>query len=66
VVEDAPAGVRAGRAAGMRVVGLTTSHPRADLVAAGADVVVNSLTEAAPDLQAWTAGQGRWRSAGPS
>jgi sugar-phosphatase len=26
VVEDAPAGVAAGRAAGMRVVGVTTTH----------------------------------------
>ncbi|WP_206691428.1 HAD-IA family hydrolase [Quadrisphaera sp. INWT6] len=66
VVEDAPAGVRAGRSAGMRVVGLTSSHPRADLVAAGADVVVTSLAGAAPGLRAWAVGQDRWRSAGPS
>jgi sugar-phosphatase len=27
VFEDAPAGVEAGKAAGMRVVGVTTTHP---------------------------------------
>lgn len=27
VFEDAPAGVEAGRAAGMKVVGVTTTHP---------------------------------------
>ena len=39
VVEDAPAGVRAGKAAGARVLGLTTALPAADLVEAGADWV---------------------------
>jgi sugar-phosphatase len=41
VLEDAPAGVAAGRAAGMRVVGLATTHTSAEL--AGADVVVADL-----------------------
>lgn len=50
VVEDAPAGVAAGRAAGMRVVALTTSNPASAL--ADADDVVASLTEAAPLLLA--------------
>ena len=40
VVEDAPAGVQAARAAGMAVVGLTTTHP-AD--ALGADAVAATL-----------------------
>ena len=40
VVEDAPAGVQAARAAGMPVVGLTTTHP-AD--ALGADAVAATL-----------------------
>ncbi|NBR64083.1 MAG: HAD family phosphatase, partial [Verrucomicrobia bacterium] len=31
VFEDAPAGVAAGRAAGMRVVGVTTTHPEGHL-----------------------------------
>ncbi|NBM20615.1 HAD family hydrolase [Streptomyces sp. GC420] len=33
VFEDAPAGLRAGRAAGMRTVALATTHDRAELVA---------------------------------
>ena len=40
VVEDAPAGVQAARAAGMRVVGLTTTHPPDQL---GADACAASL-----------------------
>lgn len=31
VLEDAPAGLAAGRAAGMHVVGITTTHPAAEL-----------------------------------
>ncbi|WP_119729727.1 HAD-IA family hydrolase [Thermomonospora amylolytica] len=42
IVEDSPAGVRAGRAAGGRVLAVTTSHPAAAL--AEADVVVTDLT----------------------
>ncbi|HEX2313041.1 MAG TPA: HAD family hydrolase [Thermomonospora sp.] len=45
VVEDAPAGVRAGRAAGARVIAVTTSHPASEL--AEADVVVPGLTAVA-------------------
>jgi beta-phosphoglucomutase-like phosphatase (HAD superfamily) len=45
VVEDAIHGVRAGRAAGMRVVALTTSYGEEDL--AEADLVL-------PDLFGWT------------
>ncbi len=41
VVEDAPAGVAAARAAGMRCLGLTTTHPAEAL--AGADLVAPSL-----------------------
>lgn len=37
VFEDAPVGVHAARAAGMRVVGVTTAHSDAELVAAGAE-----------------------------
>ncbi len=44
VVEDAPQGVEAARAAGMRVVAVTTSRPRADLHRA--HLVVDSLTHA--------------------
>ncbi|MFD4990199.1 HAD-IA family hydrolase [Streptomyces sp. NPDC058374] len=41
VFEDAPAGLASGRAAGMRTVALTTSHPAAELTA---DAVVADLT----------------------
>ena len=45
VIEDAPGGVEAAKRAGMRCVGLTTTRPREGL--AKADLVVDSLTEAA-------------------
>lgn len=38
VVEDAPAGVTAGRSAGARVLGLTTTHPARDLI--GAEAII--------------------------
>ncbi len=38
VIEDSPAGVRAGRAAGMRVLGFAREVPAEELRAAGADV----------------------------
>ncbi|RKS68475.1 sugar-phosphatase [Motilibacter peucedani] len=53
VVEDAPAGVTAGRAAGMAVLGVATTHPPAALLAAGAARVVADLPTAAPLLVAW-------------
>jgi mannitol-1-/sugar-/sorbitol-6-phosphatase len=43
VFEDAPAGVRAGKAAGMRVVALTTTVDASEL--AGADLLVRDLAE---------------------
>ena len=43
VVEDTPSGVRAARAAGMRVVALATTHPAEDL--SEADVVASALTK---------------------
>jgi glycerol 3-phosphatase-1 len=43
VVEDAPAGIRAGKAAGCAVIGLTTTH-RVELIrVAGADWIVEDL-----------------------
>lgn len=51
VVEDAPAGIHAGRAAGARVLAVATSHPASEL--ASADAVVPDLTvcdlESTPD-----------------
>lgn len=43
VVEDAPAGVRAGKSAGCNVVGVATTHDVAQLKAAGADWIVRDL-----------------------
>lgn len=43
VIEDAPAGLQAAKAAGMRAIGVTTTHPAPDL--GDADLVVESLAE---------------------
>ena len=43
VIEDAPSGIRAARAAGMHVVALATTYPVADL--READVVAPTLTK---------------------
>ncbi|MEU9251577.1 HAD-IA family hydrolase [Streptomyces sp. NPDC048270] len=49
VFEDAPAGLAAGRAAGMRTVALTTTHPAAEL---DADVVVRDLSAVSVQVSA--------------
>ena len=43
VVEDAPAGIRAGKAAGARVLALRTTAPDAELTQSGADWIVTDL-----------------------
>jgi glycerol 3-phosphatase-1 len=43
VVEDAPSGVRAGKAAGFEVLGLSTTHTVGQLREAGADWIVQDL-----------------------
>ena len=43
VVEDAPAGIRAGKAAGARVFALRTTAPDAELTQSGADWIANDL-----------------------
>jgi sugar-phosphatase len=45
VLEDAEAGIRAGRAAGMRVIGIAGTHPPESLLAQGATVVVGGVAE---------------------
>ncbi|KAF2120962.1 HAD-like domain-containing protein [Lophiotrema nucula] len=43
VLEDAPAGVRSGKAAGFRVIALATSHSISQLQQAGADWIVKDM-----------------------
>ena len=50
VVEDAPAGIEAGRAAGARVLAVATSHPAEELTAA--DAVVPDLTAVEVEITA--------------
>lgn len=45
VIEDAPAGILAAKAAGMVGVGVATTHTPSELSAAGADVVYPSIAE---------------------
>lgn len=45
VIEDAPPGIQAGRAAGMRTLGVTNTVSEEALREAGADVVTNSLAD---------------------
>ena len=45
VVEDAPAGIRAGKAAGARVIAFLTTMPRRDLEDAGADWIVQNCAD---------------------
>jgi mannitol-1-/sugar-/sorbitol-6-phosphatase len=50
VIEDAPAGVRAGKAAGARVVALRTTASDWELREAGADWIVQDCTELSLDV----------------
>ena len=50
VVEDAPVGVRAGVAAGMKVIGLAGTHAPEPLWEAGAARVVTTLTDITPEM----------------
>jgi len=45
VIEDAPAGVQAGVNAGMRVVGVKGARQGSEIKKAGADIVVEQLTD---------------------
>jgi sugar-phosphatase len=56
VVEDVPAGIRSGKAAGARVIALRTTLADPDLIAAGADWLLDNCSgisaEMAPQLSA--------------
>jgi sugar-phosphatase len=45
VFEDAPAGIRAGKAAGARVLALRTTAPDTELLEAGADWIVDNCAD---------------------
>jgi sugar-phosphatase len=45
VVEDVPAGIRAGKAAGARVIAFRTTVEEAELWRAGADFILNNCTD---------------------
>ena len=51
VIEDAIAGVKAAKAAGMRCIAVTTSFERKELQQAGADVVVDDVFDAGDFLE---------------
>jgi beta-phosphoglucomutase-like phosphatase (HAD superfamily) len=48
VVEDAPAGIRSGLAAGCRVLAVCTSHSRSSLENLGATWIVSDLSWQVP------------------
>jgi glycerol-1-phosphatase len=45
VIEDAPSGIRAGKSAGFRVVGLATTHTVEEVKQAGADWIIRDLRD---------------------
>jgi len=45
VLEDAPAGIRAGKAAGAKVLALRTTAPDSELLEAGADWILNNCAD---------------------
>jgi glycerol 3-phosphatase-1 len=57
VIEDAPAGIKAGKAAGCKVLSLTTTHSAAQVRAAGADWILRDLRDL--QLKSWDKGSRR-------
>ncbi|HEX7556590.1 MAG TPA: HAD family hydrolase [Leptolinea sp.] len=45
VIEDAPAGIEAGKKAGMRVIAIASTHHRDELLGNGADIVLEKLAD---------------------
>jgi glycerol 3-phosphatase-1 len=56
VIEDSPAGIRAGKKAGCKVLGLVTSHSIEQVVGAGPDWVVKDLSS----VRTVSRGSGKW------
>jgi beta-phosphoglucomutase family hydrolase len=50
VIEDAPAGILAAKAAGMLAIGVATTHKDHELLAAGADIVFPALADLSAPL----------------
>ena len=67
VFEDAPAGIAAGKAAGARVVGLTTTHVAGDLTGVDATIADFKGIDIRPDRDAFVVtivrAEGSWHSA---
>jgi mannitol-1-/sugar-/sorbitol-6-phosphatase len=59
VVEDSPAGIRAGKSSGACVLALRTTATKAELSAAGADWIVNDLAAVELDVNAADGVDGR-------
>lgn len=55
VIEDAPAGVKAAKTAGMHAIACLTTHSLEQMRAAGSDYIVNDLG----DLQVQVLGDGQ-------
>ncbi|GAB3919848.1 HAD family hydrolase [Larkinella terrae] len=49
IFEDSTTGIRAAKAAGAYVIGLTTTDSAKELISAGADEVIGDFTELSPD-----------------
>jgi beta-phosphoglucomutase-like phosphatase (HAD superfamily) len=49
VIEDSFAGVKAGKSAGSKVIGVTTTHSDEELVHAGADYTIPDFTALSTD-----------------
>lgn len=45
VIEDAPIGVKAGKAAGMQVIGIASTHSKFELMGAGVDFLIENLKD---------------------
>lgn len=56
VFEDAPAGIRSGKAAGFTVIALHTTHTLGQLKEAGADFIVQDMRSVS--LKSWTKATG--------